>query len=293
MTTLKLSQIMADVDQPRKRFDAQKLASLKSSIKKYGIMNPIRVEKISENKYLIEDGERRYRVAKELKLEEVQVIILKPTSKVERLIQQFHVQEQHEAWSPTEKASVVGKLSKEMGMAYAEVCEALAIPKRTADRYIAFSNLMEKNQFERSEIPLDYAIAIHQVRNQVKKIYHNVLEEDFSSTDEKTLERNIIHQVLEGGITKRQDLVKLKDAFAKDPKAIKTFLDTNVTPEALFLKTKAKGSRALRLVYQLSSYISAHIEVFLANPDMKPTEQQITRVKRARASIDRFLKAVE
>ena len=60
--------------QPRKFFNDSSIQELATSIKEYGILNPILVRK-DNDKYEIIAGERRYRAAKLLELKTVPVII--------------------------------------------------------------------------------------------------------------------------------------------------------------------------------------------------------------------------
>ena len=74
ITMLDTSLIVPNKYQPRKTFDDSSLESLANSIKTYGIINPILVRK-KEDKYEIIAGERRFRAAKKIGLNEVPVII--------------------------------------------------------------------------------------------------------------------------------------------------------------------------------------------------------------------------
>lgn len=69
-----LDSIVINKDQPRKNFKEEELSELASSIKKYGILQPILVRKVKD-KYQIIAGERRYRAAKIVGLKTVPVII--------------------------------------------------------------------------------------------------------------------------------------------------------------------------------------------------------------------------
>ena len=71
---LKISQIEPNRDQPRKQFDEDALMELADSIKQYGVLQPLIVQK-KEEYYEIIAGERRWRAAKLAKLKEVPVII--------------------------------------------------------------------------------------------------------------------------------------------------------------------------------------------------------------------------
>lgn len=71
---LKVSLIEPNGTQPRKKFDEESLNELAESIKAYGVLQPLIVQK-KENHYEIIAGERRWRAAKLAGLVEVPVII--------------------------------------------------------------------------------------------------------------------------------------------------------------------------------------------------------------------------
>lgn len=69
-----VSDIIPNPLQPRKTFDAAKLAELTESIKEHGVIQPLIVRK-NGGKYEIVAGERRWRAAKTAKLKTVPVIV--------------------------------------------------------------------------------------------------------------------------------------------------------------------------------------------------------------------------
>ena len=71
---LKIDKIVTNSNQPRKYFDNGKMSELKDSIKNSGLLQPITVRKISNGKYEIVAGERRYRACRELGMESIPVI---------------------------------------------------------------------------------------------------------------------------------------------------------------------------------------------------------------------------
>ena len=62
LTTLRLSEIFPNPDQPRKDFDPLRLSELAESIKTYGVQEPIKVTP-RDRRYMIVMGERRYRAS--------------------------------------------------------------------------------------------------------------------------------------------------------------------------------------------------------------------------------------
>ncbi|AJA50120.1 nucleoid occlusion protein [Clostridium pasteurianum DSM 525 = ATCC 6013] len=75
IVNINVEWIVANTYQPRKYFDENSLNELAQSIKNYGIMQPLSVRNIGENKYELIAGERRLRAAKIVGLELVPVII--------------------------------------------------------------------------------------------------------------------------------------------------------------------------------------------------------------------------
>ena len=70
-----LTAIKLPKRQPRRYFDPNKLEQLVSSIQQYGVLEPLIVRPISKNTYELVAGERRYRAAKEVGLDEIPVVV--------------------------------------------------------------------------------------------------------------------------------------------------------------------------------------------------------------------------
>lgn len=290
--TISIENIVPDANQPRKYFDPQKIRFLKESIIKYGIMNPLTVEKVG-TKYLLIDGERRFRAATEAKLTEVPAIVIAPQSSLDRLIQQFHMQEQHEGWTATEKAVTVNELSKELKIPIVQLAEMLGISKDSVTRYVAFSSLLEKKEYQKNELSIHWAVPMASVKSTAKKLYNNVLEKPFTQDIERGIEKAIIQQIKNGDVKRSGDLGKLKDSFVKSPKDIERFIDKGITVEALFIETKAKSAYHLRAVVNGCGYLTTNINKFLSNPDVVPTSIDKTAIKMARTAIDNLYKKIE
>ncbi|HNZ71768.1 MAG TPA: ParB/RepB/Spo0J family partition protein, partial [Prolixibacteraceae bacterium] len=72
---IQISKIEANPWQPRTTFDEEALQDLANSIKEVGIIQPLTLRKVSENKYQIIAGERRFRASKLAGLEKVPAFI--------------------------------------------------------------------------------------------------------------------------------------------------------------------------------------------------------------------------
>ena len=72
---INISEIVANLNQPRKNFKSEELEDLASSIKYQGILQPIVVRKLSSGTFEIIAGERRWRAAQIAGIHEVPALI--------------------------------------------------------------------------------------------------------------------------------------------------------------------------------------------------------------------------
>ncbi|MDE7398516.1 MAG: ParB/RepB/Spo0J family partition protein [Oscillospiraceae bacterium] len=75
VTTLRLSEIEPNKNQPRKSFDSDALKQLADSIVEHGVIQPLLVRSLPSGNYVIIAGERRWRAAKMAGLSEIPVVI--------------------------------------------------------------------------------------------------------------------------------------------------------------------------------------------------------------------------
>lgn len=73
---IEVDQIETNPNQPRKNFTESQLVELSESIKKFGILQPLSVRKISDAVYELVAGERRLRAAKLCGMEKIPVIVI-------------------------------------------------------------------------------------------------------------------------------------------------------------------------------------------------------------------------
>lgn len=294
MDKIKLSSIIADENQPRKDFAADKMARLKSSIRKYGIKIPLVVEDMGNGKYLLQDGERRFRAAKDLKIEIVPVVIEKPNTKINRIVQQFHIQELKEGWSPTEKAMVVNELSEEMGISMVDICSLLEMPSTTVSRYLAFSKLINRDTFQKQNISIEFATYIETLKNKVRSIYQD-RNMTFDRAVEKKLENAVIRRVSEGTIRNRTDITKIKDSFTSDYKTIEEFIEGDITPSEMYSTSEAQEAYEYRNIQNGARNFLVHINAYrgIDKKKVKVDEKTIKYMRSLRNVLDNLINSWE
>jgi len=289
METLKLSQIIPDKNQPRKYFQVEKMASLKASIKRQGIVQPLIVQKLGKN-YLLVDGERRFRVAQELGLKEVPVHIVEEKGDFDRLIEQFHVQEQHESWTPVEKALAVLEIVKVSGKSLQEVCEMLSVTERTVRTYTAFASLQNKEKFVQHQLNLSNAEGIREIKSFARNIKEKVLEESFTKADENRMEKLLIEKVRDGEINTHRGYTRIKDSFRSNPKLVDEFMEGKFDIDTKYVESNAKGSAYVRNMIVSCNYVISNGNGFLRNPSVKLTDNDLAILERTKEVVEKVLK---
>lgn len=141
---LDINLIRANVNQPRKHFDDEKLVELANSIKEHGIIQPLVVKK-HNNIYTIIAGERRWRAAKLLNLKEVPVIVKDMTdvqvmevSLIENIIR--------EDLNPIEEAMAYKKLIDEFNLTQENISKQVSKSRSAIANSLRLLNLDERIQ---------------------------------------------------------------------------------------------------------------------------------------------------
>lgn len=78
---LPIEQVEVNEDQPRQVFSEESIAELAETIQSHGLLQPIIVRPIGDNKYQIIAGERRYRAIKKLNWQKIPAIVKKMDEK--------------------------------------------------------------------------------------------------------------------------------------------------------------------------------------------------------------------
>lgn len=239
--TVPLSVIVPDPDQPRQSFPKTELNELKQSIEKQGILQPLIVESnYNGDKYLLLDGERRYRCSKELNLSEVPCyIIIGPLSSEERLLKRFSIQELHKNWSIFDKARAIYEFKKESKYTINVLSSKLNLHPSVVHHWLSFVDLSENMQSKMIELNVPYTHLIYIVR--IIKNY-NILSE-FSLIE---IEQFFIDKFLKYGYNaeKLKTISNILSSKEQLSLKIKFLTDINYTLD-VFLKEVNKGKNIL------------------------------------------------
>ena len=147
LQNLYLTSITPSPNNPRKMFAPEAMAELVSSIKTYGVIQPILVRELDSGDFELIAGERRYRAATEVMLETIPAMVLQASEQealelsiIENLQRQdisaMEEAEGYQRWVTLSGLSIdalVGKLDKSRSYVYGTI-KLLDLTTSVADR---------------------------------------------------------------------------------------------------------------------------------------------------------------
>ncbi|MCH5280394.1 MAG: ParB/RepB/Spo0J family partition protein [Lachnospiraceae bacterium] len=192
-TLVKITEVEPNREQPRKTFDEDTLNELADSIKQFGLLQPILVQKRRDH-YEIIAGERRWRAAKLAGLKEVPVIIKELT---EQEIVEISLIEniQRENLNPIEEALAYKKLLNEFNLKQEEVAERVSKSRTAVTNSMRLLKLTDEVQqmVIDEQISTGHARALLGIEDEDQQISHakKIVEEKLSVRDIEKLVKNI------------------------------------------------------------------------------------------------------
>ena len=111
-----LSHIESDPEQPRRDIEIKnnEKSRLESSIEKFGVEEPLKVNQVSPGRYVIIDGHRRYTCCKKLGMKTVPCRIYPNLQPDELETRRFEMQNNRQPWKPLEKSNALERIMKYM-----------------------------------------------------------------------------------------------------------------------------------------------------------------------------------
>lgn len=257
-TFLRLSEIEPNRAQPRRNFDEDALQELADSIKQYGVIQPIVVQKKGKH-YEIIAGERRWRAARKAGLLEVPVIVKEFAAEdifAIALIENI----QRQDLNPIEEAQAYSRLIEEHHLKQDELAEKVAKNRVTITNSMRLLKLDERVQQMLIENMLTSGHARALLGITDKEEQHNLALRVF---DEKLSVReteNLVKKTLAAAEEKPQEKVKETDKddfiYRDIEKNMKDILGTKVE-----IKKKAKNKGRIEIEYYSMEELERIIEM--------------------------------
>ena len=138
---LSLNKIHVNPNQPRTNFDSKEIDNLVVSIKELGIIQPITVRKIKEDKYEIISGERRYRASKLANLESIPCYIKAVENDTDLLKMSLVENVQRVDLDPIEIALTYERLINEYNLDIESISRLVGKDRSTISNYVRLLKL--------------------------------------------------------------------------------------------------------------------------------------------------------
>ena len=192
---ININQIEINPDQPRKKFNDKSLKELSISIKNYGIIQPITVRKLSENRFQLISGERRFRASK---LSGIQTIpsFIKDADEKEILELALIENIQREDLNSIEISVSYKKLLDDLKISQDELAEKVGKDRSTINNYLRLLKLPPtiQNGIIENKIHMGHArslITIEKSEAQIE-IYNTIIKRGLSVRKTEDLVRSLI-----------------------------------------------------------------------------------------------------
>ena len=141
---VKVSRIEPNHEQPRKDFKEEQLQELADSIRQYGVLQPLLVQKRGDL-YEIIAGERRWRAAKMAGIKEIPVVI-REYGKQQAMEIALIENVQREDLNPIEEAIAYQRLMQEFHLKQEEIAERVSKNRSTITNSMRLLNLVPEVQ---------------------------------------------------------------------------------------------------------------------------------------------------
>ncbi len=183
LNEIPISQIEPNPDQPRRDFDPEAMQELASSIKTLGIIAPITLRQVAENRYQIIAGERRWRASQLAGLQAIPAYIR--TVEDENVMEMALVENiQREDLNAIEIALAYQHLAETTGMTQTRISERVGKSRAAVTNYLRLLKLPAQVQMalKDKEIDMGHARALLSLDSpsQQIKLFNEVQKQGYS-----------------------------------------------------------------------------------------------------------------
>lgn len=226
---IEISKIEANPWQPRTKFDEERLNELAVSIKEIGIIQPLTLRKVEDEKYQLIAGERRFRAAKIAGLDRVPAYVR--TADDDTMLEMALVENiQREDLDPIEVAISYQRLIEECKLTQESLSDRVGKKRSTISNYLRLLKLPAEVQLGlvEKQISMGHARAIINVEDPGIQLmlFEQTIKHDFSVRKVEELVREL------NADKKAKKEEKAKPALPEEYQALKkqlsSFFKTNI-----------------------------------------------------------------
>ena len=193
---IEIHKIEPNKSQPRKVFDEDTIEELADSIKQFGVLQPLIVQK-KGNYYEIVAGERRWRASKMAGLKKVPVIVREYDEK-ERVKISLIENIQRENLNPIEEAQAYEQLKKEYGLKQDEIANSVSKSRAAVTNTMRLLKLDDRVQKMILENLISSghgrALLVLEDKDRQYEVALQILDENINVRDTEKLVKKILKQ---------------------------------------------------------------------------------------------------
>jgi ParB family chromosome partitioning protein len=198
---IELSEISVNPFQPRSNFSNNSLKELSISIKNIGIIQPITVRKIENNKYQLISGERRLRACKEIGLKKIPAFVRMANDQDSlemALVENIHRQD----LDAIEIAISYQRLLEEINLTHEELSDKIGKNRTTISNYLRLLKLdpIIQSGIRDGFISMGHGRALINVRSNQEQlnIYKKIISKNLSVRNTELLVRDLKDEPVKG-----------------------------------------------------------------------------------------------
>ena len=241
ISEIPVEKIEANPFQPRTKFDESALKELSVSIKELGIIQPITLRMVAENKYQIIAGERRFRASKIAGLKTIPAYVR--VAEDEGMLEMALVENiQREDLDAIEVALSYQRLIEECKLTQETLSDRVGKKRSTISNYLRLLKLptvIQKGLIDKS-ISMGHARAIVNIENTEDQlaVYELILAEELSVRKVEELVRNLSKELDKVEQNKGASKEKFPEEYRELKSHLSKFFNTKVD---FSLSNKGKG----------------------------------------------------
>ncbi len=235
---LDLKQIEINPFQPRTNFNEESVLELAESIKTLGIIQPITVRKLDNNKYQLVSGERRLRAARSIKLKTIPTYVR--IANDQEILEMALVENiQRRDLDPIEIALSYNRLVEEINLTQNQLSQRVGKKRSTVANYMRLLKLdpIIQSGIRDGFLSMGHGRALINIEHQEEqlKIYEKIISKGLSvrNTEELVKKLNL------GKETKKK-YAKISKVHTDAENELKKYLNSSV-----FVKVNKKGKGSI------------------------------------------------
>lgn len=214
---LALNTLQPGKYQPRTHMDQESLQQLADSIKAQGVMQPVLVRAVAENRYEIVAGERRWRAAQLAGLSEIPALV-REIADESALAMALIENIQREDLNPLEEAQGIQRLVNEFALTHQSAAQAVGRSRSAVTNLLRLLNLAPRVQemLMQNLLDMGHARALLGL-TQVKQIdaAHEIVHKGLSVREAERLAQRLSKPVEARAREVDHDVVRLQEELAE------------------------------------------------------------------------------